>query len=69
MTKTIVFVGKYPLQTKTVLDNESMEQVSHFCYIGSYFDIDHDIDNKLTKFQSICRTIQQMLSRKMRKEI
>ena len=32
--KTVAFVGKYPLQTKIVLDNKSIEKVPQFRYLG-----------------------------------
>ena len=48
------------------MDNKSIEQASHFRYLGC--DITYDVDHKLAKFQSICGTIQRVLSRKARKE-
>ena len=67
-TKIMVFVAKYPLRTKIVLDNKCIEQVSHFCYFGCdvTYDVDYDVDHKSDKFQSICGTIRQSLSRKTR---
>ena len=70
-TKSLAFMDKYPLRTKTVLDNMCIEQVSHFRYLGcdSTSHMDYDADHKLAKFQSICGTIHLPLSRKTRKEI
>ena len=59
-------MSKYPLRTKIVLDTKSIEQMSHFHYLG--YDITYDADHKLAKFQSICNTVCRVLSRETRKE-
>ena len=45
-------MGKYSLRTKTVLDNKSREQLSHFRYLGFdiIYDMDHDVDHNLISF-------------------
>ena len=61
-TKTVAFVGKYPLQTNTILDKKSTGQVSHLRFFGYdiTYDVDLYVDNKLVKFQSICGTIRRI---------
>ena len=41
----------YPLRTKIVLDNKTIEQVSHFRYLGCgvIYDVGYDVDHKLPK--------------------
>ena len=60
---------KYRLRTKIVLDNKSIDQVSHFRYLGcdATYDVDYDVDHKLAKLQSICGTVRQALQKETRK--
>ena len=60
-------MGKYSLRTNIVLDKTSVEQVSCFSFLGC--DITYDVDHMVAKFQSVCGTICQILSRKTKKEI
>ena len=55
--------------TKIVLDNKSIEQVTHFRYLGcdNTYDVDYDVDHKLAKFQTICDTVRRVVSRETRK--
>ena len=64
--KPTAFVVKQALHTKIVLYNISTERVSHFRYLGFdiTYDVDYNVGHKLAKFQSICGTIHQALSRK-----
>ena len=41
----MAFVGKYPLRTKIVLDNNSIEQASHFQSLSCdiFYDVDCDL--------------------------
>ena len=59
----MAFMGKYHLRTKTVVDNKSIEEVSHFRYLGcnTTYDVNNDVDHKLATFQTICSTIRQVL--------
>ena len=69
-TKTMIAIGKYPLQTKIVLDNKNREQVSHFHYFvcDMIYDVGYDGGHDLTMFQSINGKIRRLLSRKTIKE-
>jgi hypothetical protein len=57
---TVVFRGKFPIGTKTVKDNEPLDQVSHFTYLG--YDITWNANKyitvKLNKFRHICGTLK-----------
>jgi hypothetical protein len=33
-TKTMPFKGKYPVRTKIVIDDKTLEQFNHFKYLG-----------------------------------
>ena len=57
---------KYPMRTKTVLDKKSIEQVSHWRYLGCdvTYNVDYDADHKLDNFS---QNVAQALSRKIRK--
>ena len=63
-------MGQYLSRTKIVLDNKSIETVSHFHCLGYdiSFDVDRDVDHKLAAFQSICGIIRHVLSMKISKK-
>jgi len=69
-TKTMAFKGKEPIRTKIIIENEAIEQVSHFTYLGCdiTFEYENDIQHKLHKFQHICGTLRKTLKKKTRKE-
>ncbi|KAJ4429720.1 hypothetical protein ANN_21924 [Periplaneta americana] len=69
-TKVMAHSGKFTIRTKIIVDNKPIEQVSHFDYLGCNitYDVDRDIDNKISKFQWICGTINRTLKNKTRKE-
>jgi hypothetical protein len=52
-SKVRVFQGKYPIRPKTVINNQTIEQVKNFNYLD--YDLSHncneDLQNKLFKFQ------------------
>jgi hypothetical protein len=69
-TKTMAFHGKQSVGTKTVIDNYTLEQVTHFKYLGCdvSYQYDNDVDVKLKKIQNICGTIRSSLHGKTRKD-
>ena len=69
-SKVMAFRGKWPVRSKIVLDDMTMEQVSSFKYLGCNvsFDCENDIPMKLNKFNAICGTIHRILKGKARKE-
>lgn len=67
-TKVMGFKGTTPLRTKIIINNEIIEQVNCFNYLGcmiSYEQI-NDIDRKLSKFQQLIGTIKRTLKKKVR---
>jgi hypothetical protein len=69
-TKTMAFHGKQSVRTKIVIDNYTLEQVTHLKYLGCdvSYQYDNDVNIKLKKFQNICGTIQSSLRSKTRKD-
>jgi hypothetical protein len=69
-TKTMAFKGKYPVRTKTAIEDKTLEQVNHFKYLG--YDVtfleETDIDAKIKKIQNICSTIRRTLKGKTRRD-
>jgi hypothetical protein len=69
--KVMAFQGKYPIRSKIILNNKSItEKVSNFNYLGCNVThkYDEDLNDKLSKFQNICRVIARTLTNKTRKE-
>ena len=66
----MAFLGSNPIRTKIVIEDQVLEQVSHFKYLGCdiTYDEDKDIINKVNTFQRICGTIRRTLKNKTRKE-
>lgn len=65
-TKTMAFEGVDHRRCKIVLNNEIIEQVSSFNYLGcniSYLK-EQDVKNKMSKFQQMCGTIRRTLKNK-----
>ena len=66
----MAFKGKEPIRTKIVIENEVIEQVSHFNYLGCdlTYEYENEVQQKLHKFQYICGTLRKILRKKTRKE-
>ncbi|KAJ4445570.1 hypothetical protein ANN_12251 [Periplaneta americana] len=67
-TKVMGFKGTTPLRTKIMINNEMIDQVNCFNYLGcmiSYEQI-NDVDRKLSKFQELIGTIKKTLKKKLR---
>jgi hypothetical protein len=64
--KTMAFCGKWPLRSKLILDNQPIEQVSKFKYLGCQLSYkgEVDVNHKLDKFIYICGTIKRDLKTK-----
>ncbi|KAJ4428658.1 hypothetical protein ANN_25651 [Periplaneta americana] len=69
-TKVMAFLGSYPIRTKIVLNNKTIEQVNTFKYLGCNVTCNksREIDDKLNAFNYFCGTIRRTLGRKVRKE-
>jgi hypothetical protein len=68
-SKVMAFKGKYPVRSKIMINNKTIEQVKNFNYLGCdiSYNYDDDLQNKLHKFQYICGTIKRTLINKTRK--
>ena len=62
----MIFKGKYPVRTKIVTNNSTLEQVSRFEYLGCAVSCasEYDIREKINKFRNICCTIHRNLRNK-----
>jgi hypothetical protein len=66
----MAFCGKRLVRSKLILDNQPIEQVSRFNYLGcqlSYQD-EVDVNQKLEKFNYMCSTIKRTPKNKIRTE-
>jgi hypothetical protein len=62
----MAFCGKWPLRSKLILDNQPIEQVSKFKYLGCHLSYkgEVDVNHKLEKFIYVCSTIKRDLKTK-----
>lgn len=69
-TKVMAFSGKNPLRAKIIIDDQMIEQVSHYKYLGCdiSYGYDKDIEYKINQFQAICGTINRTLNNKAHKQ-
>lgn len=71
-TKVMAFLGKSNIRSKIILEDQTIEQVPNFTYLGceftTGFETQKDIYTKLSKFQQVCGTIHRTLRQKTRKE-
>ena len=69
-TKVMAFSGKQHIRTKIVVNNQTLEQVNHFNYLGCdiSYGFDKDIQSKVSKFGHICGSIDKFLRNKTTKE-
>ena len=69
-TKVFVSVGKDHLRTKIIINDETLEQVSQFTYLGCSisYQISNDAEFKLVKFLQLIDTIKRTIFKKVRTE-
>ena len=69
-TKVFGFVGTDHLRTKIIINNETLEQVNKFTYLGCSisYQFSNDVEFKLTKFLQLINTIKRTIFRKVRTE-
>lgn len=69
-THIMAFCGKDPVRSKIVVENQVLNQVSNFNYLGNdiSYNYDRDVEKKLSRFQLMCGTIRRTLGKKTRKE-
>jgi hypothetical protein len=66
----MAFCGKWPVRSELILDNQPLEQVSKFNYLGCQLSYqgEFDFNHKLEKFRYMCGTIKRTLKNKTRTE-
>jgi len=69
-TKVFGFVGTDHLITKIILNDETLEQVSQFTYLGCSisYQFSNDVEFKLAKFLQLIGTIRRTIFKKVRTE-
>jgi hypothetical protein len=70
-TKVFGFVGTDNRRTKIIINDETLEQVSQFTYLGCSisYKFSNDVELKLAKFLQLIGTIKKTIFRKVRTEI
>ena len=65
------FVGANHLRTKIIINDEILEQVSQFTYLGCSisYQFSNDVESKLANFLQLIGTIKGTIFRKVRTEI
>ena len=69
-TKVFGFVGTGHLRTKIIVNDETLEQVSQFTYLGCSisYQFSNNVEFKLATFLQLIGTIKRTIFRKVRKE-
>jgi len=71
-TKVFGFVGTDHLRTKIIINDETLEQVSQFTYLGCSIrvscQISKDVEFKIAKFLQLIDTIERIIFRKVKRE-
>jgi len=69
-TKVFGFVGTDHLRTNIIINDETLEQVSQFTYLGCSlsYQFSNDVEFKLAKFLQLIGTIKRAIFRKVRTE-
>ena len=68
--KVFGFIGADHFRTKIIINDESLEQVSQFTYLGCSisYKFSNDVESKLAKFLQLIGTINRTIFRKVRTE-
>ena len=69
-SKVMAFKGKWPVRSKIVLCDQTLEQVRHFKYLGCdiSYDMDDDVSEKLARFSAVCGAIRRTIGKKTRQD-
>jgi len=69
-TKVFGFVGTDHLRAKIIINDEILEQVNQFTYLGCSlsYQYSNDIEFKLAKFLQLIGTIKKTIFKKVRTE-
>jgi len=68
--KVFGFFGTAELITKIIINDETIEQVNQFAYLGCSisYQFSNDVESKMAKFLQLIGTIKRNIFRKVRKE-
>ena len=69
-TEVFGFVGTDHLRTKIIINDETLEQVSQFTYLGCSiaYQFSNDVEFKLAKILQLIGTIKKTIFKKVRTE-
>ena len=69
-TKVFGFVGTDHLRAELVINDETLQQVSQFTYLGCsiFYQFSNAVESKLAKFLQLIGTIKRTITRKVRTE-
>ena len=69
-TKVFGFVGTDHLREKIIINDETLQQVSQFMYLGCSisYQFSNDVELKLAKYLQLISTIKRTIIRKVRTE-
>jgi len=69
-TKVFGFVGTDHLRTKIIINDETLEQVNQFTYLGCSisYQFSNNVESKMAKFLQLIGTIMRIIFRKVRTE-
>ena len=69
-TKVFGFIGTEHLRTKIIINDETLEQVRQFTYLGCSisYQFSNDVEFKLAKFLQLTGTIKRIIFKKLRRE-
>jgi len=69
-TKVFSFVGTDYLRIKIIINDETLEQISQFTYLGCSisYQFSNDVEFKLAKFLQLIGTIKRNILKKVRTE-
>jgi hypothetical protein len=69
-TKVFGFVGTDHLRAKIIINDETLDQVSQFTYLGCsiFYQFSNDVELKLAKFLLLIGTIKRTILKKVRTE-
>ena len=70
-TKVFDFVGTDHLRTKIIINDETLEQVIQFTYLGCSisYQFSNDVEFKLAKFLQLIGTIKRTILRKWERKL
>jgi hypothetical protein len=70
-TKVFGFAGTDHLRAKLIMNDETLDRVSQFTYLGCsiYYQVSNDVELKLTKFLQLIGTIKRTILGKLERNL